>query len=304
VDFDAGEVLSRAWQITWRHKILWAFAALPVLPVLLFLPLILSVFLSSDPTKNVPEFLQNPNLFITFFVGLIVLTAISLVLRVFSNSATAFGVFQAEEGRDHLTSHEIANGGRNYFWRILGVLLLAAIGMMAFFAVFSACLSVVGIVTFGIGSAVGQLILLPIAVLFSALVEQVQAAIVADKMSTTDALARAWALMKEHIGKYAFLALLLYFGLAILSAIITLPVMLPLLLAVLSRFSDAFSSPAITWIAMSGFAVMLPFYLLFQAIAMLYMKSVYMVTYLRLTRSPKLQPLLANAGTNIVKESQ
>lgn len=304
MDFDAGEVLSRAWQITWRHKALWIFAALPVILVLLVLPFLLYLFLSSDLARNVSHFFANPNLILAFFVGILVMAAISLVLRVFSNSAIAFGVIQAEEGPDRLTTSEIAEGARKYFWRILGVMLLAAVGMMAVFTVLSACLSLVGLVTFGIGSAIGQIFLLPITLLFSVLVEQVQAEVVADQQIPAEAISHAWELMKEYIGKYAFLAFILYFGLAILGAIAVLPVLLTVLLSVLSRFTQEFSNPSVTWIAMSCFAIFLPVYLLLQAGAMLYMKSVYMVTYLRLTRSAKWQPLPANLGSNIVKESQ
>ena len=37
--FDFGELLSRAWQITWKHKMLWVFGFVQTMAGLLLLPL-------------------------------------------------------------------------------------------------------------------------------------------------------------------------------------------------------------------------------------------------------------------------
>ena len=291
MDFNFGEVLSRAWQITWRHKTLWGFSLLPMIPVIIYIPLLLYFLVSTDFTKGLPDFLKNPGLIFLFFAVMMIMIGISLVLRVFSKSATTSGILQVEEGKDRLTSAEILQGGQRHFWRILGVTILIAIGMLMFFAAFSACLSVVGFVTFGIGSLIGQILFLPATLFFYAVTEQSQAAVVADGMSPADAILYAWKLVNENLATFAVLALVLYVGLTLIGSIAMLPVLLPIFLIVLNKFTTEFSNPALPWIAMSCFVVFMPVYLLLQAGTMLYTKSAFMITYLRLTRNLKLQPL-------------
>lgn len=49
---DIGEVLSRAWQITWKHKILWAITALPVLIIFLAFPFMILFFVFAFSDVN------------------------------------------------------------------------------------------------------------------------------------------------------------------------------------------------------------------------------------------------------------
>lgn len=303
MDFDFGEVLRRAWQITWKHKALWVLSALPILPVLFFLPVLVYVFLSNDIMNELPKWLNNPTSIVVMFTVLLVMAAISLVLQLFSSSATTFGVIQVEAGNPNLTFREISRGGRTFFWRIVGTVLLVSLATMVFFAVFSACLALVGFVTFGLGSILGQVLLLPVTLLAYAVTEQAQIGVVAGGMRPTDAIMHALDLVSKNLGVFALVTIVLYFALSIVSSIATLPVMAPLFLAVFSRFSGEFSNPAILWIAISCFVVLMPVYLVVQAVAMLYRKSVHVITYLRLMRSSKWQPLPGNLGSSIVKES-
>lgn len=291
MNFDFGDVLRHAWQITWKHKVLWIFSALPTVLVIFYLPFLFYLFLSNDFPNNIPTFLSNPTFLSISFVVVVFTATLSFVLQVFSRSAMAFGILRIEEGETQPTFAEISQGGRTFFWRILGAMLLLSLGMMALFTAFSACLSVIGLVTFGIGSLLGQLLFLPATLLFYALTEQTQAASVVDALNPTEAIEHAWALVTKNIGIFALVAVVLYFGFSIVSSLMMVPVMASLFIVVLNRFYVAFSDPAILWIAMLCFVVFLPVYLIFQAGAVLYMKSVFMVTYLRLTRSLKLQPL-------------
>src|SRR5215208_3051731 len=199
VNFNFGEVLSHAWQITWKHKALWIFSALPMVPFIFYFPFVFYFFLSNDFPNNIPNLLSNPASIAMLFFIVVITVAISLVLQVFSRSATAFGIIRIEEQKVQPTFGEISKGGRTFFGRILGAMLLVSMGMMVVFAAFSACLSLVGFVTFGIGSLIGQLLLLPLPLLFYALTEQTQTAVVADRMSPTDAIIHAWELITENL---------------------------------------------------------------------------------------------------------
>jgi hypothetical protein len=293
MNLDFGETLHRAWQITWKYRELWLFSLLSVIPVVFYLPLLFYFFLSTDFTKGIPDFFANPDLgLILLGFGLIlVMVIISMVLRVFSNSATAFGIFQVVQGEVHLTSDDIIRGGQTYLWRILGVMVMTGIGLWVFFTFFSMFLSVIGFVTFGIGSLIGQILFFPARLFFYAVTEQSQAAVVADRMRPTDAILHAWKLVNENLGIFAGVTLILYVGLSLIRGLAMIPVMLPIFLVVLSKFTNEFSNPSFTGIAVLSFVVFLPVYLFVQTSALLYTKSAFMLTYLRLTRGPKLQPL-------------
>lgn len=293
--FDFGEVLQHAWQITWKHKVLWLFSALPMVLVVFYLSPVFYLLLSNDFRDGVPDFLNNPASLGLFFIILIVTALLSFVLQVFSRSATTFGILQIEAGKSRPTFGDISNGGRRFFWRILGATLLVSLVALVFFAAFSACVSAIGFVTFGIGSLIGQILFLPATLFIYAITEQSQAAVVADALSPTDAVVRAWDLVTENIGIFALVTIVLYFGLSVFSSIVLLPVIAPLLLFVFNRVSDEFSNPTLLRVAVLCVTAFMPVYLILQAGAMLYVKSAFMVIYLRLTRSLKLQHLPGTA---------
>jgi hypothetical protein len=290
VNLDVGEVLRRAWQITWQHRALWIFGALPRIPALFVLPAVGYVFLSADSTSEITSLLNDPLFLLKLLIVMLLMAGISFFLQVFSTAATTSGIVRIEAGSQPAFD-ELFRGGQTFFGRILGAMLLGSLGTIVLLAVFSACLSLVGFVTFGLGAVLGQLVFLPVTLLIHALLEQAQAAIVADGLRPTGAFPRAWKLVREHLNLFAVLALVLYFGLSVFGSLAMAPVMLPVLLAVLGRFSGELVSP--TWIpaALLCFVAILPMYLAFQAGALVYMKSAFVVTYLRLTRSPVLQPL-------------
>jgi hypothetical protein len=294
VHFDVRDVLRHAWQVTWQHRALWVVSALPLAPALVYLPVLAYAFLSDDVMNEIPRFLNNPTFILLLLIVVLVTIVVSLFLQVFSKSATAFGVVQLESGRSALSFAEMIRGGQTFFWRILVTLLFASLGMAILSAIFSACLAAVGFVTFGLGSLLGQVLFLPVTLLVYAVVEQAQVAIVADNAQPMDALRGAWELVEENINSFVYLAVLLYIGVSIASGIATFPVVASLLLAVLSRFVGEFSDPAVLQVAVLCFALFLPVSVLVQAVAVLYRKSAHVIAYLRLRRSPKLQPLLVN----------
>lgn len=282
--FNFGEALRRAWQITWSRKSLWLFGVLPVLPALFYLPVIGYVFLSEDVTKKLPRLLSNPAFFPAVFLIAIFTWMLSLVLQVFSTSATTFGILRIEGGSQP-SLRELFRGGRAFFWRILGVTLLGSLGTMVLLALFSGCLALIGFATLGLGAVLGQLVTLPVSLLIYAVLEQAQAAIVADGLRPTQAIQHAWDLVQEYIQVFVLLALMLYFGLSVVNSIALAPVLLPLLLAVLGRFSGELASPRIVSTALLCFVAFLPVYLVVQAGARVFARAVFVGAYLRLRRS-------------------
>ena len=294
VNLATGELLRRAWQITWAHRALWLFSALPLVPSLLYLPLVAYFFLSNDFMNDIPRLLNNPRFLVLLLIAILVTGVISFLLRVFSRSATTFGVIRLEQSQDPLTVQEISRGGREFFQPMLRAMLLASLGTLLFLAASSAGLALIGFVTFGLGSVVGQLLFWPATLLVYAVIEQSQTAVVADGTRPMDSIRPAGELVKENLGIFAPVILILYIVTAVLASLAALPVTAPLLVLVVGTFAGDIVDPSLLRLALFCFVAFVPLYLLIQAILTLYVRAVHVITYLRLTRSPILQPLPVN----------
>jgi hypothetical protein len=75
MNFDIGEVLSRAWQITWKHKVLWIIGILYGFFVSIMFPLMFSPILF-------PVLMQNSKIDLTSVFVLIVVFIIALFLFI------------------------------------------------------------------------------------------------------------------------------------------------------------------------------------------------------------------------------
>lgn len=289
--YAAGEVLRHAWQTTSAHRALWFVNALPLAPFLLFLPLIANFFLSKDFMIDIPRLLNNPSFLVWLSLAILATSVVSFLLQVFGRSATTFALIRFEQSRNRLTLREIFQGGREFFRPMLGAMLLASLGTLLFLAASSAGLALIGFVTFGLGTVLGQLLFWPATLLAYAVIEQSHTAVVADALRPVDAVRRAWELVKENVGIFAPVTFLLYIVTAIFASLATLPVTAPLLVLVIGTFSSEVVDPSLFWIALFCFVVFIPLYFLIRATLTSYVRAVHVIIYLRLTRSPIGQPL-------------
>jgi uncharacterized protein (DUF2062 family) len=59
--FDFGDVLTRAWKITWKHKVLWILSVLPFLTMFLLLPFWLILLFQKNVDFNaIATWMENP----------------------------------------------------------------------------------------------------------------------------------------------------------------------------------------------------------------------------------------------------
>jgi hypothetical protein len=88
----------------------------------------------------------------------------------------------------------------------------------------------------------------------------------------------------------AVIGLLLYFGVSILATIAILPMIVPFFALPFAFSAEEFNR---TILIVTGICatLYLPLFAVIQGAMIALMKSGWMLTYLRLTRSPKLQPL-------------
>ncbi len=289
MNFDFGEVLTRAWQITWKHKVLWVISLLPFLMALLFFPVwLVLAFQRNFDFDKLSVWMQNPVLIAVVIVIYLVFIVINVFLQVASRSSVTFGVYRAELAIQPIAFVDLLKNGLQYFWRILGVSLLVGVGITVVFFSFFACLVALSIVTMGMAAFCLQpliLLMIPFIWLVMAFIEQSELAIVADGMNITNSVKQAYELIKANIWKYLLITIIIYLGMGLLTSLVTFPFMIPMFFFMMSNldanpdFTDMIRIQAILG------SVILPLLAVIQGFSLTYMKSAMMLVYLHLTRS-------------------
>lgn len=292
---DTGEILSRASEITWKHKVLWVFNLFPVLFSFLFVPVVFIPMFFIGPYALVRRAVVDTPYYLSLFTRTnLVLLGLSIFLYAAGSASTALGILRAEGGRGGLSFRELLQDGLKYFWRILGVTFLIGGATSAVLMVVLGCVLGIGMITRGLGIlCLGPLFLIlsPFLMLAYAWIEQSQAAVTAEDMGAPLAILRGWTLLRTHFGLFLRFSLVLWLAFLMLSLILALPLVLPFLFLLLITQSQQmdFTAQNFGW-ALTGLSlVVLPILALVQGVSLTFIKSVFMVIYLRLTRSNRLQ---------------
>jgi hypothetical protein len=304
-----GEVLSRAWQIIWKHKALWIFGILAGCGNVGGSSSNVSYsFSEQDLTPAMENFLRGferiPDWQIALLVGIgIVVMVVLVLLAVFLTTIGRIGVIrgtqQADEGATRLAFGQLFRKCLPYFWRVFFLNLL--IGLVVVVIVFvGIILGMVGTV-FTLGLALLCLIpllclVVPLSWLLFVLVEQANIAIVVENTSLIEGWRRGWQVFKDNLGTMIVMGLILYLGVALIGGlIIGFPVILfvlPALVAGLLGGESAFGSGLL--VAGLCFVMYLPVLIVLNGILTSYIESAWTLTYLRLTgRKAALEPVSA-----------
>jgi hypothetical protein len=301
MNFDFGEVLTRAGQITWKHKNLWLagivvslIGALTGSISLIFSP---SASMFADPAevnRALPSILLSNGL-------ILLLTLLSIPLYVVGMSVPSLGTFQVEKGKEKVNFGELIRAVLPYFWRVLGMLVVVWGGMFAIVLILFACIAILSLITFGIGAlcAVPLIILfIPLGILVYALMEQGVSAVLVDNLGFSSALQRAWELVKKNLGVMALLSMIIYLGATAISMVISVPIMIPMFGFLfnmgaepdMEAIDQLFRNMSV-WVL-----VFSPLYAILQGILLTYMQSVWTLTYMRLTRPQGSAPVVLEAN--------
>lgn len=300
MNFDFGEVLSRAWQITWKNKALWALSILPYLMTFLVFPVWLYiVFGIGIDSIRLERLFENQVFVIAAVVIYAAIILASLILGIMSRSSVTLGVYRAETDTQPITFVDLLKGGLPYFWRIFGVLLLIQLSILALFLAFFACLAVLSVLTMGIAAFCLQplfLLLVPALWLVTAYMEQAEAAIVADGMGVRDALKRGYEVLRANPGKFILMTVIIFIGIGLLVSLITFPVMLPMFFMMMRNFESGMEANDVFRLQAVFGIIFFPLMALVQGVSLTFLKSAMIIMYLRLTRSPLApQPVLQEA---------
>lgn len=281
---DFGEILSKAWKIIWKHKILWLFGLLASCgaqgggggmggssrmnnnmprngP-------------GGAPMRDVPPWMQDFFFqiqrgfedgtiwiyIVLIFMALIfisfVLSVIFLLLRTVGKIGLTRGAWKADEGQETLTFSELLGEVQHYFWRVL--LFSVILAVLGFLGGIILILPTLLLVVFTLGC--GLLCLIPIWIaaswFISALVELVIVAILGEDLDILKAVERAWKILTGNLGAVALMTLILFLGRMIVGVLTALPILLVIAPAVIGILAEA-KAATVIGLLISGMGLMI-----------------------------------------------
>lgn len=301
---DFGEVLSKAWQIIWKHKVLWIFGILA------------SCSGGSSASSNSgwrssmeqngwdyqPMINNIPEWQIALIVGIILLAVLFLVVLVIFLSTIGRvgmirGTVQADRGADRLAFGELFSGSLPYFWRVFGLNLIVglAFALAVIIVVVPLAISIIGLV------CLIPLIclLVPIGWFVSVLTEQANIAIVTENLSLMDGLKRGYEVLRANLGPIIVMWLILVLGVSLVGGlIIGIPIALIVGPAVIGAFSGNETALGggllVTGLCLVAY---LPVMIVANGILQSFIRSAWTLTYLRLTgKRPAVEVIAQPAG--------
>ena len=168
MNFNFGEVLTRAWQIVWKHKVLWIFGILagcgrgggggsgggqvrgsgdqPFPPLEQFF-------------QQIGQWIENnPWIVAVLILLVIVLVIVGIFLGTIGRISLIRGTYQADGGTERLNFGELFSESMPYFWRVFGLSLL--IFLIALFVFIPLALG--GALFSAVTAGIGAICLLPL----------------------------------------------------------------------------------------------------------------------------------------------
>jgi hypothetical protein len=311
MNFNFGEVLTRAWQIIWKHKVLWIFGILAGCARgggggsggggnsgYQFNQNDPNPFQNNQITQQFKQFGQwlSENLWIILAI-IIVLFLISLFfyfLGIIGKIGLIKGTYKAETGAESLNFGEIFSESLPYFWRVFGLSFLIGLAFLVIFIPFI----LFGVITAGVGLLCMLpliCILIPVSWVLMVVIEQANAAIVIEDLGMFDGFKRGWGIVKTNIGPMIIMALILVFGGGIVSVIVSLPILFALIPLIPMIISGNFQTSPL-WVAGLCFCAYLPVIILLNGILSAYIQSAWTLTYMRLTSPKESAPVIIEAN--------
>lgn len=317
MNFNFGEILTRAWQIVWKNRVLWIFG------ILASCGRGGANFNSSSgrgdggfgtPSDFPPQMRQlmqtiqeNLTAFIAITVALVcIIWIITIFLSTIGKIGLIRGTSQVDGGAEGLIFGQLFSESTPYFWRMFGLSLIATIPFAILAtAIIAAGLAFLILIPVGSGSDTPSVIglgliplligcfclLIPISIVINLIVRQAENAIVLEGMSVLPAVSRGWDVFRKNLGPIIIMAIIL----AVIGFAVGFIIAIPVFIVVLPAIIAFAAGEAQNWtpLAIAGVCICLyiPISLLLNGIAVAYTESAWTLTYLRLTRLQDDEPI-------------
>ncbi len=301
---DYGEVLRRAWQITWKYKGLWILGILSScsggggggggggssqasgfrgyqgggqqFPQL-------ERFFNSIPSETWVI------IAIVAVLIIVILGLALLVLGVIGDGGLIGGFNVADSGGD-TSLGQAFRMGTTYFWKLLGVRILFWIAGLVVGLLVAAMFVLVAIGTLGVGLICLLPLLclfVPVGIIVGVYVMLTQIALVIENLGVFDAFRRAWEVLKTNLGPIIVIGLIVIIGSWIIGLILALP-LIAVVLPVAFTLALGSEQAATSGLIAGGLClvVYVPVLIVLNGILRTYVTGVWTLTYRRLTQRP------------------
>lgn len=323
---DLGEVLSKAWKIIWKNKILWIFGILA------------SCSQSSGGSGGggsntrmgqfgnngnlnngndlfskgqypaLEEFFKNLDKVFTsgtgdssmtgIILGLLCLFLfiflICLMLGAIGRIGLIRGTVLAEEGQEPLHFGQVWAASTPYFWKVFFLNLLVSFVVLLVVAILVVPMLFLTFGTFGIGLIClipALCLLIPVSLVLNVIVEQANVALVVENLGIWDAVKRGWSVCRENLGPMAVVALVVILGGGIVGIIISLPLIFMIFpVAMMGISKDQATVTSMVTLIGVMFCCLTPLIVFLQGVLTSYIGSIWTLTFLRLTGKQPEQP--------------
>jgi hypothetical protein len=293
---DFGAVLSRAWQIIWKHKVMWIFGILASCSGGSNYGANFRTSYQRDLTPEMQNFFnQIPQWEIWLIVAIVVAVILVLVvLAIFLGTVGRIGLIrgtqEAEGGRTMLVFSELFNGSLPYFWRVFGLNLLAGLAVFIIFSILVLAGIFGTVITLGLGViCLIPLIclLVPLGWLIGVVIEQANIAIVLENLGIVQGVERGWDVFKKNLGTMIVMALILLVISLLAGFLIGLPLVAIVGPAVIAAVSGS-QQLAQGGLLLAGLCLIgwIPVAIVLNGVVQSYVKTAWTLTYMRLTGKP------------------
>jgi hypothetical protein len=318
MNFNFGEVLTRAWQIVWKFKVLWIFG-------------ILAGcarggggnggggkngfdFSSPHVPPGMERLFQNiSNHAIGYTLIAIALLCVIWIVALFLGAIGRIGLIrgaaQADGGAERLIFGQLFSESMPYFWRMFGLSLIIALpvlilvtiivaGLFAFFIPLAVSSSSTGetprlgflaIIPIFAGC---MCLLVPVLLVVGLIIRQAENAIVLEEMRVFPALSRGWEVFRKNLAPILLMAIILWVISIVAGLIIALPIVgvaIPTALAFAIGGARRMAPLALLGLCL---CIYIPVSMALNGILTSYTQSAWTLTYRRLTGSNPPAPVV------------
>jgi hypothetical protein len=170
----------------------------------------------------------------------------------------------------------------------MGIMAMLMGGVFLVMFGFIAIQTLVTLLTLGLGAMCLvplQFLIYPLMIVVYAWQEQALASIVVDDLSVLEAAKRGWQVFRQSMLPVVLITLILYLGVGMVSGFISIPLMIPFFAIPFVVIEEMENTRALIIAALLCTVAYMPVLAVLQSIVFTYMKSGWMLTYLRLTQN-------------------
>ncbi|MBC8332111.1 MAG: hypothetical protein H8E28_09035 [Anaerolineae bacterium] len=318
---DFGEILSRAWKIIWKYKILWLFGILSScgqggsgggssgggnsnynfsagdqnLP-----PEMKHFFFNVERFFNNIETWEIIGLIAGILVIFLILWAVMLALSTIGRVGLIQGTLQGDEEAERIAFGDLFNSGKPFFWRVVGLNLLIGLASFILVMIFILPLVLLGVLTAGVLFLCMLpllCILVPLGWILGIIIQQANIILVIEDTGIIESLTRAWHFFRAQWTNLLIMGLILGVGGFIIGIVLALPIFVIGFSTIVPMIVDSSGGSApdlFTTLKTAGLCMLgyMPVLIVLNGVLQAYLHTAWTLTYRRLTQPKSDDPSL------------